>query len=168
MFLLAYEFVCSTADSSLFIFQKTHSIIFLLVHVDDLILTRSNLILLNQFICSLGKGFAMKDLSYIHYFLGVKVAKFYHGLILHQRKYATDLLKRAKMHASKLLSTPIVPHNHPTDTSLFSDPTFYRSIVGGLQYLTFTWIDIAYSVNFVCQHMHQPSNFHFQLVKRIL
>lgn len=110
----------------------------------------------------------MKDLGYIHYFLGVEVAKFSHGLILHQRKYAADLLKRAKMHTSKPLSTPMVPHNHPIDTSLFSDPTFYRSIVGGLQYLTFTRPDIAYSVNFVCQHMHQPSNFHFQLVKRIL
>ena len=110
----------------------------------------------------------MKDLGYIHYFLGVEVAKFSHGLILHQRKYAADLLKRAKMHTSKPLSTPMVPHNHPIDTSLFSNPTFYRSIVGGLQYSTFTRPDIAYSVNFVCQHMHQPSNFHFQLVKRIL
>ncbi|XXG48874.1 hypothetical protein AAC387_Pa02g3202 [Persea americana] len=57
----------------------------------------------------------------------------------------------------------------PSDgDDLFDNPQFYRSIVGGLQYLTFTRPDISFSVNYVCQFMHQPTKFHFQLVKRIL
>lgn len=56
----------------------------------------------------------------------------------------------------------------PKDDAPFVDPYLYRSIVGGLLYLTFTRPDISYSVNYVCQHMHSPTSFHFQLVKRIL
>lgn len=48
------------------------------------------------------------------------------------------------------------------------DPTVYRSIVGALQYLTFTRPDIAYSVNTVCQFMTRPTDVHYAAVKRIL
>jgi len=43
-----------------------------------------------------------------------------------------------------------------------------RSIVSGLQYLTFTHPDLSYSVNFVCKFMQNPTMAHYQLVKRIL
>ncbi|KAJ9550796.1 hypothetical protein OSB04_014841 [Centaurea solstitialis] len=48
------------------------------------------------------------------------------------------------------------------------DGSEYRSIVGALQYCTLTRPDIAFSVNKVCQFMHAPSDYHWQLVKRIL
>ena len=39
------------------------------------------------------------------------------------------------------------------DNTSFSDPTFYRSIVGALQYLTLTRPDLSFSVNYViCNH----------------
>ena len=56
----------------------------------------------------------------------------------------------------------------PINNDLYPDPTHYRSLVGGLQYLTFTRPDLSYSVNFVCQFMHAPTIAHYQLVKRIL
>ena len=62
MFLLKYGFICSTADSSLFVFQGKQGTLLLLMYVDDLILTGSNPKFIDQFICSLGKEFAMKDL----------------------------------------------------------------------------------------------------------
>ena len=39
---------------------------------------------------------------------------------------------------------------------------------GGLLYLPIARHDISYSVNNVCRFKHNPTNFHFQLVKRIL
>lgn len=48
------------------------------------------------------------------------------------------------------------------------NPSLYRSIVGALQYLTFTRPDIAYSVNTVCQFMSNPTDVHFTSMKRIL
>lgn len=50
----------------------------------------------------------------------------------------------------------------PSDTALF------RSLVGCLQYLTFTRPDIAYSVNSVCQFLHSPTEDHMLAAKRIL
>lgn len=50
----------------------------------------------------------------------------------------------------------------------FPDPSFYRSIVGSLQYLTITRLDISFMVNTACQHMHELRNSHFQAVKKIL
>lgn len=52
--------------------------------------------------------------------------------------------------------------------TLASDASFYRSIVGALQYLTLTRPDLQYAVQQVCLHMHQPCDVHWSLVKRIL
>lgn len=48
------------------------------------------------------------------------------------------------------------------------DATEYRSIVGGLQYLTITRPDISYAVNRVCQYLHAPRTSHWPAMKRIL
>ena len=44
----------------------------------------------------------------------------------------------------------------------------YRSIVGALQYLTNTRLDIAFVVNKACQSMQQPTSAHWLSIKRIL
>ena len=48
------------------------------------------------------------------------------------------------------------------------DPTTYSSLVGALQYLTFTRPDIAYAVQQVCLHMHDPREVHLVAAKQIL
>ena len=48
------------------------------------------------------------------------------------------------------------------------NPIEYRSVVGVLQYLTLTCPDISFSVNQVCQLMHQPTTTHWIAMKRIL
>lgn len=59
---------------------------------------------------------------------------------------------------------PQIPANCPP----FHDPTLYRGLVGSLQYLTSTRLDLSFAVNWACQHTQQPSEFHFTHVKRIL
>jgi hypothetical protein len=48
------------------------------------------------------------------------------------------------------------------------ESTRYRSIVGGLQYLTMTRPDLSFAVNKVCQYLHEPRSTHWAAVKRIL
>jgi histone deacetylase 1/2 len=48
------------------------------------------------------------------------------------------------------------------------ESTRYRSIVGGLQYLTMTRPDLSFAVNKVCQYLHAPRCAHWSAVKRIL
>jgi hypothetical protein len=49
-----------------------------------------------------------------------------------------------------------------------ADATKYRSIVGALQYLTLTRLDLSFAVNKVCQFLHTPTDEHWAAVKRIL
>ncbi|KAG8498916.1 hypothetical protein CXB51_005284 [Gossypium anomalum] len=44
----------------------------------------------------------------------------------------------------------------------------YRSIMGALQYVVITRLDITFAVNKVCQFMHRPLDQHFKAVKHIL
>lgn len=62
------------------------------------------------------------------------------------------------------LSTSKLDHSSP----LLSHPAKYRSLVGGLQYLTWTKPDLSFAINLVCQFMHNPRESHFQVVKQIL
>ncbi|KAI0493009.1 hypothetical protein KFK09_027285 [Dendrobium nobile] len=46
--------------------------------------------------------------------------------------------------------------------------TVYRQIIGSLQYLTLTRPDIAYAVNMLSQHMHNPEIHHTVLLKKLI
>jgi hypothetical protein len=54
------------------------------------------------------------------------------------------------------------------ESDILPDPTEYRHIVGALQYVTLTQPNIAYLVNQLCQHMHNPTSVHFIATKRVL
>jgi hypothetical protein len=51
-----------------------------------------------------------------------------------------------------------------SDGPLVSDPSDYQSIVGSLQYLTLTGLDISYAVQQVFMYMHMPREPHLTLV----
>ena len=59
-------------DTSLFIFHQNALTLYLLVYVDDIIITRSSLPFFNTFIDRLDACFSLKDLGNLHYFLGVE------------------------------------------------------------------------------------------------
>ncbi|PKA55473.1 putative mitochondrial protein [Apostasia shenzhenica] len=114
--------------------------------------------------------FAMSDLGTLYYFLGISTTRRDDGLFLSQSKYASNLLDRASMSSCNPARTPIEVTDKlsQTGSTPFSDPSYYRSIVGALQYLTFTRPDIAYVVQQVSLFMHSPQDHHFHAVKRIL
>lgn len=131
-------FFFSTADPSLFVCHSQHGIVvLLLIYEDDIILTRDNPRLIDWFITHLGKEFAVKDLGYLHYFLGIEVHSSPDGLYLYQAKNACDLLARAQMSNCKPISTPMAINDRKvsSDDTFFLDPTYYRTVVGTLQYL---------------------------------
>jgi histone deacetylase 1/2 len=64
-------FVPSKSDTSLFIFNKSGVAIFLLIYVDDIIVTSSSETAVIALLRNLRGEFALKDLGELHYFLGI-------------------------------------------------------------------------------------------------
>ena len=120
---------------------------FLLLYVDDIVLTASSLSFLQRIITALRREFSMTDMGPLHHFLGVSVQRHGDSLFLSQRQYMLDILERAGMLNCKPCSTPVDTHSMlPADGVSVTDPTHYRSITRALKYLTFTCPDIAYAV----------------------
>jgi len=162
-FLLASRFRNSHSNTSLFIFHSAPHVLYLLVYVDDIIVTGSNDTVLSQFVSSLAKRFSRKDLGDLSYFLGVEVISHKHGLLLSQRRYITDLLTRLHMHEAKPVLTPLPSSASAISLklgSLIPDPTIYREVVGSLQYLSLTRPDVSFAVNKLSQFMHSPTDTH--------
>ena len=85
-FLLSISFRASKVDTSLFIFSVGADICYLLVYVDDILLTGSNSLLLQCLIQLLSSEFKLCNLGSVHYFLGIEVQSTSIGLMLRQHK----------------------------------------------------------------------------------
>ncbi|GKV37499.1 hypothetical protein SLEP1_g45525 [Rubroshorea leprosula] len=139
---------CSQANSSLFFFHNGQDTTLLLLYMDDIVLTASSSSLLQHIIENLSNKFALKDLGFLSYFLGIEVTLFSGGIFLSQAKYAKDILPRATMVEASMIATPMVvkePHT-PRDEDPV-DAQEYRKIVGALQYLTITRANLCFAVN---------------------
>ncbi|XP_070672584.1 uncharacterized mitochondrial protein AtMg00810-like [Malus domestica] len=160
-------FIGSQNDHSLFI-KRDHVLVFVLVYVDDILVTGPSSQAFQATITHLSSLFPIKDLGPLHYFLGLEVKRSSTGIFLSQTKYILDLLQKAKMDGAKASATPLSTSKLDHSSPLLFDPIEYRALVGGLQYLTWTRPDLSFAVNLVCQFMHSPRHSHFQAVKRIL
>uniref|UniRef100_A0A803NGJ8 Integrase catalytic domain-containing protein n=1 Tax=Cannabis sativa TaxID=3483 RepID=A0A803NGJ8_CANSA len=156
--------------SSMFFQHTSHHSTIILVYVDDILITGSDPNVITSIVSKLNQEFSLKDLGKLSYFQGIEVNDTPEGIILTQTKYKKDLLCKAKMQGAKPNSTPMTSGLRLS--AFGSDPVediqLYRSIVGALQYLTITRPEIAFSVNKVCQFMHNPLQVHWLAVKRIL
>ena len=109
--------------------------------------------------------FELKDLGPLSYFLGIQISHTQYGISLTQSKYASDVLHRFNMENSKAVKTPCCSSSRlvPISGVPLSDPTMYRSMVGALQYLTFTRPDLTFSVHQLCQFMSKPTLVHLEV-----
>ncbi|XP_076908128.1 uncharacterized protein LOC143564868 [Bidens hawaiensis] len=169
-FVIQHGFTQCKTDNSLFIYHHGHDVAYLLIYVDDIILTTSSDQLRQRLMTVLADEFAMKDLGPLSYFLGISVIRTGDTLFLSQQAYAKDIIHRAGMDSCKPAATPVDTQSKLASEpdSVFNDPTTYRSLAGALQYLTFTRPDIAYAVQQICMHMHSPCMAHWNALKRII
>ncbi|GJZ81236.1 ribonuclease H-like domain-containing protein [Tanacetum coccineum] len=110
---------------------------YLLLYVDDIVLTASSKTLLQQIISSLHQEFSMTDLGSLNYFLVISVTRDSSGMFLSQRKYATEILEQAGMVSCNSSRMHVNTKSKlGDDGDLVSDPTLYQSLVG---FEVFSW-----------------------------
>ncbi|CAM8937311.1 unnamed protein product [Rhodiola kirilowii] len=168
--LLAFGFHRSLNDYSLFTLERGSDFILLLVYVDDVILTGTSQLLIDEIKSYIHQLFKIKDLGVLKYFLGLEVARSHDGIFLHQRKYALELLESSNLIDCKPVKTPMeLKHRLSlSQAPLLDDPMVYRKLVGKLIYLTITRPDLAYAVHILSQFMQHPTTEHLQAVHRLM
>ena len=97
----------SHSDSSLFIRWTPKGYTFLLVYVDDMILSGNDVAGITDLKLHLTRHFRVKDLGPLTYFLGLDFVHNKSGIRVHQRKYATDLINSARLDDAHTVDTPM-------------------------------------------------------------
>ncbi|GJW53491.1 ribonuclease H-like domain-containing protein, partial [Tanacetum coccineum] len=136
---LDFKFLQKLVDDKLRKVYKGIDTAYLLLYVDDYVLTASSDGLLQRIISSLHQEFAMKDLGPLNYFLGIYVTRDSSGLFFSQKKYAIEILEKAHMVSCNPSRTPGYTESK---LGVDGDP--------------------------VCLHMPDPREPHLSALKRIL
>lgn len=98
----------------------------------------------------------------MHHFLGIEVTRKDARMHLCQAKYIKDILTKVELQDVK-------PWKTPTNTGdLFENPTWYRKMIGSLQYVTITRLDLAQPTSKLSEFMENPMKLHQQACKKIL
>jgi hypothetical protein len=169
---IVHHFVFSSSfhHTTLLIRKFDTGLILLLLYVNNMIMTWDDQFGIPDFKNFLHQQFEMKYLGGLSYFLGLEVSSGSTGYYLSQAKYAYDLLSRACMTDTKVVSTPLEMNIYltPLDGTPLNDVTLYRQLVGSLVYLTVTQPDIALAIHLVSQFLAAPHFTHYDVVLHIL
>ncbi|XP_071688695.1 uncharacterized mitochondrial protein AtMg00810-like [Rutidosis leptorrhynchoides] len=173
--LYEYGFVKSVNDYSLFVKFTSNACIYLLVYVDDIVITGSSLKDIQDCKTYLSTKFKIKDLGNLEYFLGIELVNNDSGVCLSQRKYILEVISEFGMLTNKPVATPMESgivfanlHEHSRYDYLLDNISEYQKLVGKLIYIALTRPDIAYTVHCLSQHMHSPLASHLKAAMRIL
>ena len=140
------------------------------LYVDDLIFTGINPSMFEDFKKAMTKEFEMIDIGLMAYYLGIEVKQMEDEIFISQEGYAKDILEKFKMLNSNLVSTPlecgVKLSMHDNEEKV--NPTFFKSLVGSLRYLTCTRPYILFIVGLVSRYMEAPTMTQLKTTKRIL
>ncbi|GJQ98826.1 retrovirus-related pol polyprotein from transposon TNT 1-94 [Tanacetum coccineum] len=113
-------------------------------------------------------NFEMSMIGEMKFFLGLQVHQSPRRIFICQSQYTLDLLKKHGMEKCDTLCTPMATTKLDADLQGTQvDKTKYRSMIGGLMYLTASRPDIAFAT-FVCAcYQAHLTEKHLKEVKRI-
>ncbi|KAL4011046.1 hypothetical protein IC575_028092 [Cucumis melo] len=158
-------------EHSLYIKVNGHGdILVVCLYVDDLIFTRNCASMFEDLKKARTQEFEMTDIGLMSYYLGIEVKQSEEGIFISQERYTREILEKFNMMNSKPVATPVETrtklskHEEGDDV----DPSYFKSLVGSLRYLTCTRPDILFSVGLVSRFVESPTTTHLKVTKRIL
>jgi hypothetical protein len=120
------------------------SVMILVLYVDDLLITGSSSLSISLVKDILHHRFSMTYMGPLHFFLVLEISQDASDIKISQNKYVRDLLDRFHMRYCKYAPTPFLSGirlEDGGDTPLVEN-TLYQQLVGILQCLTHTCLDI--------------------------
>ncbi|XP_019238228.1 PREDICTED: uncharacterized protein LOC109218325 [Nicotiana attenuata] len=160
----------SLNDYSLFTKRSDSSTVFLAVYVDDIILTGDDPKEINALKMFLDDQFKIKDLGLLNYFMGIELLFVDSGVLLHQRKFVSELVTEyGCSDASPVSSLLELCVKLKSDVGvLLPNPESYRSLVGNLNFLTHTRPDLCFAVQHLSQFLKSPRLPHLTAALHVL
>ncbi|CAH9066949.1 unnamed protein product [Cuscuta europaea] len=166
-----FGMIRSDVDHSIFYRHSAgNKCIYLVVYVDDIVITSSDdqgIALLKQHLFS---KFQTKDLGKLRYFLGIEVVQSQDGIALSQRKYALDILEETGLLDCRPVDTPMDPNVKllSEQGDLLPNKEKYRRLIDKLNYLTITRPNISFAVSVLSQFLDKPCTGHWDAAIRVL
>ncbi|XP_056848933.1 uncharacterized mitochondrial protein AtMg00810-like [Raphanus sativus] len=139
-------------------------------YVDDLFITGSNVLHINEFKREMSAEFEMSDLGRLTYYLGIEVIQHQGGITLSQKSYAIKILEEAGMTSCNLAHTPMDSglKLSKSEEERSIDATIYRRNIGCLSYLLHTRLDLSYCVGVLSRYMQDLKESHGAAMKQCL
>ncbi|XP_028064792.1 uncharacterized protein LOC114267909 [Camellia sinensis] len=140
------------------------------LYVDNIIFTGNKPAMFKDFKRSMIQEFEMTDIGLMAHFLGIEVAQRKYEIFISPSGYAKEILKRYGIKNYNPVNTAVdsgVELKKGTKASDV-DPTYYKSLVGSLRYLTCARPDMLYGVRPISRYMETPNQSHLYAAMRIL
>ena len=153
----------STTDHSVFYHHtSSRQCIYLIVYVDDIVITCNDHDGIQRLKHHLFSHFQTKDLGKLKYFLGIEIAQSKFGVVMNQRKYALEILEGTGMLDCKPVDTPMDLNVKLVSGQggPLSDSGRYRRLVRKPNYLTITRSNISFPTSVVSQFLQSPCDSH--------
>lgn len=91
----------------MFIKKDESGTIIILVYVDGMLIIGGRLKIVYDTNEKLKQIFKMKDLGELKYCLGIEFARSAQGILMHQRKYTSELISKTRLSGAKSSPTPL-------------------------------------------------------------
>jgi len=173
--LLEEDFVINDGDACLLIHLGNNGkFTYLCIHVDDLFGFTTEPDFLDRVRRRLDDEFEVQENPKPDYILGIQIVRDVTdgSILLHQRKYVTELLEKFNMvdcHPVRNPADSAVILCAEDDSNLLDGQVPYREAVGALLYAAInTGPVIAFAVSRVAKFVQQPRESHWTAVKRIM
>ena len=173
--LIQWGFKVSKFDTRLYFLRVGGQFIIIALVVDDMAFATNSRDLLEQLKSKLSAKFDVKFFGSLSSFIGWNVTYTQQGIKVDQKEYARTLLRTCGLEKCNTVRSPLPIDANLLPTSLQEhllskrDHQTYRSIVGGLLYLSVcTRPDLSFPTGALARQMHAPCTRHFRYLKRIL
>lgn len=119
---------------------------------------------------TLDSQFHIKDLGEVNYFLRLQFNNVAEGLVVHQHKFAQELFALYSMEDVVTVSSPL-PHTLkflPLIDNPLNDPTMYKQLIGKLNFLVHTRLDITFTIQHLSQFNKTLCQQHYDSTLHVL
>ncbi|WVZ24094.1 hypothetical protein V8G54_002638 [Vigna mungo] len=156
--LMQHEFERCKVEHGVYV-KKTPegNLLVICLYVDDLLVTGSNPDDIDKFKEMMKSDFEMTDLGELCYFLGMEFTHSEKGLIMHQQRYAKELLE---------ISDASMQCCSENEAEEKADETRFKQIVGSLRFLCNSRPELMFSVGLISRFVCQPGKNHMDCAKQ--